>query len=86
MCCRGETRGGLEGGGGTRREGEGGLRGRGERALAAYRQVSFSVNEPLAGVVICMFGSDSQVTLDWYLRMYLYWIAVFAGRFTVTVG
>ena len=35
-------------------------------------------------VVICMFGSDSQVTLDWYLRMYLYWIAVFAGRFTVT--
>ena len=84
MCCRGNTRGGLKGGGGKRREGEWGLWGKGEQALAVYRQVSFSVNEPLAGVVICMFGSDSQVTLDWYLRMYLYWIAVFAGRFTVT--
>ena len=53
---------------------------------AAYRQVSLSVKLPEAGVVICMLGSDSQVMAPLYLRMYLYWIEVLAGRFTVTVG
>ena len=32
------------------------------RRTTAHRQVSLSVYEPEAGVVICMFGSDSQVT------------------------
>ena len=53
-------------------------------STATHRQVSFSVNVPDEGVVICMFGSDSQVTAPLNLRMYLYWIAVLAGRFTVT--
>ena len=52
--------------------------------LAAYRQLSFCMKEPLAGVVMELFGSDSQVMAPLNLRMYLYWIAVFTGRFTVT--
>ena len=54
--------------------------------LAAYRQLSFCMKEPLAGVVMELFGSDSQVMAPLNLRMYLYWIEVLAGRFTVTVG
>lgn len=41
--------------------------------------------DPLAGVVISMFGSDSHVTCPLNLRMYLYWICVLAGRLIVTV-
>lgn len=39
---------------------------------------------PEAGVVFESLGSDSQVTTPLYLRMYLYWKAVLAGRATVT--
>jgi hypothetical protein len=33
---------------------------------------SFKVREPEAGVVNMLFGSDSQVTVPLYFRMYLY--------------
>jgi hypothetical protein len=49
-----------------------------------HRQESFSVAEPDAGVVIWKLGSDDQVTAPLFLRMYLYWTAVFAGRLTVS--
>ncbi len=54
-------------------------------AAVVYRHVSAWVAEPLAGVVIWLFGSDSQVVAPLYLRMNLYWTAVVAGRLTVTV-
>ena len=39
-----------------------------------YLHESFRVREPLAeaGVVNMLFGSDSQVTVPLYFRMYLY--------------
>jgi hypothetical protein len=52
-------------------------------AYPDYLQVSLVEYVPLAGVVIDIFGSDSQVTAPLYLRIYLYWIAVEAGRLTV---
>ena len=42
------------------------------------------MNDPLDGVVICLFGSDSQVTCPLNLRMYLYSMVVLAGRLMVT--
>ena len=53
------------------------------RVNSAYRQESFWVNEPLAGVVIELFGSDSQVTWPLFFRMYLYSMTVDAGSVTV---
>ena len=53
--------------------------------LAAYRQLSFCMKEPLAGVVMELFGSDSQVMAPLNLRMYLYSTTVFAGSVTVTM-
>jgi hypothetical protein len=50
-----------------------------------HRQVSSRVTLPLPGVVNTRSGSDSQVTLSPYLRMYLYWVYVFAGTVTLTV-
>lgn len=41
---------------------------------------------PLAGVVIWLLGSDSQMSSPGALRMNLYWTLVLAGRFTVTAG
>lgn len=51
---------------------------------STHRQVSFSMYVPLAGVVISMFGSDSQVMLEPSIRTYLYCMSVLAGRLTVT--
>ena len=49
----------------------------------AQRQTSFWMYDPLAGVVIELFGSDSHVTAPLYLRMYLYSPVVDAGSETV---
>ena len=54
------------------------------RTLAVYLHVSFSVNDPDAGVVIWLFGSLSHVTAPLLMRMYLYWIVDEAGRLMVT--
>ena len=54
-----------------------------ERKSPPHRQESFWVNEPLAGVVIELFGSDSQVTWPLFFRMYLYSMTVDAGSVTV---
>jgi len=48
-----------------------------------YRQLSLSVKLPLAGVVNWLLGSYSQVTTPLNFLMYLYWMAVSAGRSTV---
>ena len=43
-----------------------------------------SVWVPDATVVNALLGSDSQVVTPLKILMYLYWIAVLAGRLTVT--
>jgi hypothetical protein len=48
-----------------------------------YLQVSSVAYVPFAGVMIDLFGSDSQVTPPLFLRMYLYWMAVDTERLTV---
>jgi hypothetical protein len=50
-----------------------------------HRQVSARLTFPRAGVVNKLLGSDSHVTLPLNLRMYLYWMSVFAGRLTATI-
>jgi len=42
------------------------------------------VNDPEAGVVAWLLGSDSQVTAPLNLRIYLYSKLVLAGSVTVT--
>ena len=49
-----------------------------------HRHESFTVNDPLPGVVRALFGSDSHVTAPLNLRIYLYSMFVLAGTFTVT--
>lgn len=50
-----------------------------------YLQVSLTVYVPLAGVVIDQLGSEAQVVVELSFFTYLYWIAVLAGKLTVTV-
>jgi hypothetical protein len=51
-----------------------------------YRQTSAVLMLPLAGVVICMFGSLSQTTLpSASFRMYLYCTCVSTGSCAVTL-
>lgn len=44
------------------------------------------INDPEAGVVKALFGSDSQVVTPLNFRMYLYWMLVLAGRERVTMA
>lgn len=54
--------------------------------VPGHRHESLSVKEPDAGVVSWKFGSDDHVTAPLFLRMYLYWICMLAGRFTVSIA
>jgi hypothetical protein len=53
-------------------------------SIFIHRQESLSVAEPEAGVLSWKLSPELHVTAPLYLRMYLYWTAVLAGRFTVT--
>lgn len=53
-------------------------------SIPNHFHVSFRVNEPEAGVVNILLGSDSHVIAPLNLRMYLYSIEVLAGKLIVT--